>query len=83
MRLAAFALLVLLPLAAPAAEEPEAVYAKFHRAAATGNVEEMLRYAPEARHDGVGAPPERKLGTARPPCVYKPVMTAEDVENCR
>lgn len=27
--------------------------------------------------------PERKLGTARPPCVYKPVMTAEDLENCR
>jgi hypothetical protein len=31
----------------------------------------------------VGAPPERKLGTAKPPCVYKPAMTAEDLENCR
>ena len=27
--------------------------------------------------------PERKLGTAKPPCVYKPVMTAEDLENCK
>ncbi|MFY9315892.1 MAG: hypothetical protein WAO95_10075 [Burkholderiales bacterium] len=27
--------------------------------------------------------PERKLGTQKPPCVYKPVMTAEDLENCR
>lgn len=27
--------------------------------------------------------PERKLGTAKPPCVYKPVMTAEDLDNCR
>ena len=25
----------------------------------------------------------RKLGAVKPPCVYKPVMTAEDVENCR
>ncbi len=29
------------------------------------------------------APPERKLGMAKEPCVYKPVMTAEDIENCR
>jgi hypothetical protein len=29
------------------------------------------------------APPERKLGTAREPCVYKPVMTAEDIQNCK
>jgi hypothetical protein len=29
------------------------------------------------------APPERKLGTAKEPCVYKPVMSAEDLENCR
>jgi hypothetical protein len=28
-------------------------------------------------------PPERKLGQAKEPCVYKPVMTAEDLENCR
>lgn len=193
------ALLALLPLAARAAGEPEAVYAKFHRAAASGNLEEMMRHVPAAERaelaamsaaqkeaivkmmaamlprayllqaktvsrDGkgallqvsgqgeallpgakpellygsirmvleggewkmhtmdwnntrpaalgqgkpaaapkpqaapagrsqaapagrgstvVGAPPERTLGTARPPCVYKPVMTAEDIENCR
>jgi hypothetical protein len=29
------------------------------------------------------AAPERKLGTQKPPCVYKAVMTAEDLENCR
>jgi hypothetical protein len=27
--------------------------------------------------------PERKLGQAKPPCVFKPVMTAEDLENCK
>ena len=31
----------------------------------------------------VGTTPERKLGTAKPPCVYKPAMTAEDLENCK
>ncbi|HVP08762.1 MAG TPA: hypothetical protein VMT02_04500 [Burkholderiales bacterium] len=36
------ALALALPLAA--AEEPEAVYAKYHRAVARGNVEEMMRY---------------------------------------
>jgi hypothetical protein len=29
------------------------------------------------------ATPPRKFGAAKPPCLYKPVMTAEDVENCR
>jgi hypothetical protein len=29
------------------------------------------------------APPERKLGKAKEPCVYKPVMSNEDIENCR
>ena len=28
-------------------------------------------------------PPERKLGKAKEPCVFKPVMTAEDMENCK
>jgi hypothetical protein len=27
--------------------------------------------------------PEHKLGKAKEPCVYKPVMTAEDLERCR
>lgn len=44
--------------------------------------------APPARGGGglVGStatPPDRKLGIAKEPCVYKAVMTAEDVENCR
>lgn len=29
------------------------------------------------------AAPERKLGAAQPDCVYKPVMTAKDLENCK
>lgn len=192
------ALCMLPPCGALAAEEPELVYAKFHRAAFSGNLEEMASYGPQARRDelatmsaaqkdamlkmaasmmprafalrsklvnpggrsarlvvsgtgenllagkpetlygeitmvmeggewkvdesswsneppGIPAPvrpagspsagkappkaagkptgapvagsasatPLRKLGAAKPPCVYKPVMTAEDVENCR
>ena len=192
MRPAVAAILFSLAFAAPAADEPEAVYAKWHRATVTGNLEEMTRYAPDAQRaeiagmsqaqkdaavklaaasmprafllrsksvepggqgarlavSGPGAAilgdrpemlygsirmvmvrgewkvseanwsnvqpaqpqsapakaapakatapargvapvgsldsaPVRKLGTAKPPCVYKPVMTAEDVENCR
>ena len=29
------------------------------------------------------AAPARKLGKAKEPCVFKPVMTAEDMANCR
>jgi hypothetical protein len=185
-------LLALLPCAAPAAEEPEAVYAKFHRAAMAGDLDEMLKYGPAQRRaemqglsdahreaalkmvqlmmprafklerktvnpngratlivsgptddvvrgketvygivklvmengewkvddaswgsdkpailatpkpapqpaadnaakgavsmkgaQAVGSPPGRKLGEAKPECVYKPVMTAEDMERCR
>ena len=197
MRLtAALVLLALLPLAAAAAEEPEAVYAKFHRAVMAGDLEEMLKYGPAQRRAemrglsethreaalkmaqfmmpraftlerktlqakgratlivsgpgdlgrqklgtmygvvamlmengewkvdevswseekpailatpkaaaqpaaadkaapkaaGKSAPlagtapaaaPERKLGAAKEPCVYKPVMTAQDMENCK
>ncbi len=36
-------------LPAPAADEPEVVYARFHRALAANNLEDMLRNAPEAR----------------------------------
>ena len=42
---------LLVPCPAMAAEEPEAVYAKFHRAVAARNLEEMLRYGPRARRD--------------------------------
>ncbi len=31
----------------------------------------------------VGSAPARKLGEAKPECVYKPVMSAEDMERCR
>ena len=194
MRLPVITFLALLPLAAFAAEEPEAVYAKFHRAVATRDLGEMLRHAPAAQRaeiaamspaqkdaqvkmmaavlpraflvqgktpnkggqgvmlqvsgpaetisgqkpetlygsiqmlmEGgewkvghmnwsntppagatqvrsapsapagkapaaaaprgpatvVGTQPERKFGTAKEPCVYKAVMTAQDIENCR
>ncbi len=46
---AAIVLLALLPLAALAAEEPEAVYAKFHRATMAGELDEMLKYGPAQR----------------------------------
>ncbi len=198
LRALAIAAILLVPCAPLAAEEPEAVYAKFHRGAVSGNLEEMFRYAPAARRaelmtmsaaqkdaqvkmvalmlprafvvrnktlnpagssarlmlsgpgtrfiDGktetfygviamvqeagewkvsesnwsneqpanfaaarptasaaapaaagkapakaaakapasmVGSPAPRTLGAAKPPCVYKAVMTAEDVENCK
>ncbi len=196
LRRLALAAILLAHAAAPAAEEPEAVYAKFHRAAVSGNLEEMARYASATRRaevitmsaaqknaavkmaalnlprafvvrnkiinpgasnarllvsgpgerfiDGkvetlygviamvieagdwkvresnwsneqpanfaparpaaaptaagkaaanpaakappasmVGTPAPRTLGAAKPPCVYKAVMTAEDVENCK
>ena len=50
------------------------------------------RPAPKSAAARTGAPvvgsmesglPSRRLGESRPPCVYKPVMTAQDVENCR
>ena len=46
--LTAIALLSCSPLA-PAADEPETVYAKFHRAAMAGELDEMLKYGPAAR----------------------------------
>jgi hypothetical protein len=56
MRLRAIALLLLLPSclvlqarAALAADAPEAVYAKFHRAAMAGDLEEMLKHGPAQR----------------------------------
>ncbi|HTP62688.1 MAG TPA: hypothetical protein VMJ14_11460 [Burkholderiales bacterium] len=44
--LAALLLLAALPVHA---DEPEAVYAKYHRAAASGDLNEMMRYIPEAQ----------------------------------
>jgi hypothetical protein len=42
---AVIALAVLLPLAALAAEEPEGVYTKYHRAVLAGNLDEMLEHS--------------------------------------
>jgi hypothetical protein len=39
--------------------------------------------AAKAQSAPIPVAPARKLGPAKPPCVYKPVMTAEDMENCR
>jgi hypothetical protein len=40
---------------------------------------------PKKQPPAAAAPkaPERSLGTAKEPCVYKPVMTNEDMERCR
>ena len=40
---------IFLPGIASAADEPETVYAKFHRAAVSGNLDEMLQYGPAQR----------------------------------
>src|SRR5262245_22310821 len=42
-----------LPLAA--GEEPEAVYAKFHRASVSGDLDEMVRYGTEAQRAEIAA----------------------------
>jgi len=57
MRLRAIALLVLLPLAALAADAPEEVFKKFHGAAMAGNLEEMLKYGPAQRRAEVQGMP--------------------------
>ena len=50
LRLAvSFLLLPFASLPALAADEPEAVYAKYHRATMAGELEEMLRHGPAAR----------------------------------
>lgn len=183
IRSVAAALILLLPCAARAQEDPESVYGKFHRALLAGNIAEMNKYGtpgggaeiakmpadqrkailemmkklipqnyritgkeispdgnratlratgtgaslfggkPEMQYSSIrllkqggkwkvdesswsntppagplqaagkaqGAPvvgstsaaPPRTLGTAKPECVYKPVMTDEDIDNCR
>ncbi|MBI4937172.1 MAG: hypothetical protein HY846_02975 [Nitrosomonadales bacterium] len=42
-------LLAAMPLAAPAADEPEAIYAKYHRAGLAANFGEMLKYGSTAK----------------------------------
>ena len=73
---AALALAFALPLAA--ADEPKAEPAK--KPAAKKAAAKPAATPPVGSID---AAPERKFGTQKEPCVYKPVMTAEDLENCR
>jgi hypothetical protein len=57
------------PQAAPAAPaEKKAAAAQVRKTPVVGSLESA---------------PERKLGAQKPPCVYKPVMTADDLENCK
>ena len=57
---AALALAAALPLGA--AEEPEAVYLKFHRAILNGDVEEVLHYGAEAQRAEISAMPASQRG---------------------
>ena len=79
---AALALAVALPLAA--ADAPKAEPAK--KPATKKTAAKPAAAAPAAATPAVGtldAAPERKFGTEKEPCVYKPVMTAQDLENCK
>jgi hypothetical protein len=49
MKLLAAIIFMLLPFTTFAADEPEAVYAKFHRAVMAGDLAEMLKYGPAQR----------------------------------
>ena len=55
-------LLMLLALAAGAADEPEVVYRKMHSATLAGNADEMLKFASAAQRAEISALPDR--GTA-------------------
>jgi hypothetical protein len=55
------ALLAMLSGAASAWEEPDAVYAKYHRAILAGNADEMIRLTPAARPAEVAAHKETEL----------------------
>jgi len=57
MRLPVFALLAALALPAPAlaAEEPEGVYAKYHRAAVTGDLDTMLNHSLARQRSEIGS----------------------------
>ena len=73
---AVLAMAVTLPLAA--ADEPKAEPAK--KPAAKKAAAKPAATPPVGSID---AAPERKFGTEKEPCVYKPVMTAQDLENCK
>lgn len=52
-------------------------------AAAAAKPVSASRQAPRTAAPAAASPPARKLGAAKPECVYKPVMTNEDMERCR
>ena len=55
MRLPVIALLALLPLAVCAAEEPEEIYAKYHRAAIAGDQDGLLAHSPARQRTEIKA----------------------------
>src|SRR5258706_16129940 len=63
----------LLPGAALAQTEPEAVYAKFHRAAVSGDVDEMARYGQAAQRAEIASmSAAQKQATAKMMAVLLP-----------
>jgi hypothetical protein len=72
--------------AKPAAPAPAAAAAPKPAAAKPAPAKPQDAARPKSAPPVVGSmdsASERKLGTQKPPCVYKPVMTAEDMEACR
>lgn len=71
----AAALLIILSGAAAAADDIEAVYAKLHAAALARNVDEMMKYATEARRNELAITPDKEpvvaLMTATMPKTYR------------
>ena len=83
----AAALLLLLPCAAPAQEDAKAGREKSRPALPAGKAAVKGAPAPKTQPAPVvgtmSSAPERKLGAAKAPCVYKPVMSDEDIRRCR
>jgi hypothetical protein len=83
----AAALFLLLPCAANAQDDSKTGHGKTQRGLPTGKAAAKGAPAPKGQAAPVvgttSSAPERKLGAAKEPCVYKPVMTNEDMERCR
>ena len=79
----AAAFFLLLPCAVPAQEDAKAGREKSRTAlpAVKGAPAPKTRPAPVV--GTMSSAPERKLGAAKAPCVYKPVMSDEDIRRCR
>jgi len=83
----AAALFLLLPCAASAQDDTKTGYGKTQRSLPAGKT--AVKGAPASKSQvapvvgTTSSAPEHKLGTAKEPCVYKPVMTNEDIERCR